>query len=300
MSTATLQLNWAAWQQQARSFDFAGHQMAYWQDGPADAPVLLLIHGFPTASADWWPLWPALAQRFRLLAVDMLGFGLSAKPRRHRYSILQQAQILEQIAAHCGIQRCHVLAHDYGDTVAQELLARHLEGGPLRLKSLCLLNGGLFPETHRATRMQKLLHSPLGPLLSRLMTRPRFERSFSAVFGAGTRPSAEELDLYWAQVDAPGAGRGSQGIAHLLIRYMAERRAQRARWVGALERSDVPMRVICGADDPVSGAHMAQRYRQLLSEADVVLLDGIGHYPQCEAPDAVLRAFEDFQAVRAD
>lgn len=284
-------MNWQQWQDQASFFDYKSQALAYWQDGEVGRPSLLLIHGFPTASADWLPVWNQLKQHFRLLAVDMLGFGFSAKPRPYAYSIFDQADALQAVAAHCGIQQCHVLAHDYGDTVAQELLARHLQRQGLELQSVCLLNGGLFPETHRATLMQKLLHSPIGPLLSKLMNQQRFQRSFSAVFGANTRPSEEELQQYWAQVCA---GQGSQGIAHLLIRYITERRQQRTRWVGALEQSDVPMRVVCGADDPVSGAHMAQRYRELIPRPDVVLLDGIGHYPQCEAPDAVLEAFFDF------
>ena len=58
------------------------------------------------------------------------------------------------------------------------------------------------------------------------------------------------------------------------------------------------MRVVCGADDPVSGAHMAQRYRELIPQPDVVLLEGIGHYPQCEDPQAVLNAFLSWHGLR--
>jgi pimeloyl-ACP methyl ester carboxylesterase len=75
---------------------------------------------------------------------------------------------------------------------------------------------------------------------------------------------------------------------------MAERRRHRARWVGALTRTRVPLRVIDGAADPVSGAHMVARYRELVPDADAVELPGIGHYPQLEAPAAVLAAFLEF------
>jgi len=92
--------------------------------GERSRPALLLIHGFPTASWDFAKLWPALAAEFRVLAADMLGFGFSSKPRRHRYSIDEQANIFETLLARRRIDRYHILAHDYGDTVAQELLAR--------------------------------------------------------------------------------------------------------------------------------------------------------------------------------
>ena len=286
------------WRQQAEYFDFGGHQIASWRAGDwsdAQRPVLLLIHGFPTASWDWQEQWEPLSRRFRLLALDMLGFGFSAKPRGHQYSIMEQADIWQQRATQLGVQDCHLLAHDYGDTVAQELLARSQQdaAGALRIRSACLLNGGLFPETHRATRMQKLLNGPLGPVLARLMSEGSFRRSFAGVFGAQSQPSDAELKDFWALL---AAGEGTPGVVHRLIRYIDERRRWRARWVGALTDSPVPLRVICGADDPVSGAHMAERYRELVPRPDVVLLPGIGHYPQCEAPGPVLDAIQDFHS----
>ncbi|MGH8482102.1 MAG: alpha/beta fold hydrolase, partial [Nevskiaceae bacterium] len=197
--------------------------------------------------------------------------------------------------AHLGVRRIHILAHDYGDTVAQELLARHLErgaGAVPQVESCVLLNGGLFPETHRPRTIQKLLLTPLGPLLSRLMNRRGFNRSFSAIFGAGTRPSAEELAQFWDIIRRDGG----QRIMHKLIRYIPERFAHRERWVGVLQKTRVPLRVINGPDDPVSGAHMVARYRELIPNPDVVSLPGIGHYPQTEDPAGVLKAFLEFHA----
>ena len=155
-----------------------------------------------------------------------------------------------------------------------------------------LLNGGLFPETHHARTIQKLLLTPLGPLLSRLRNRRGFERSFSAVFGAQTQPSAQELAEFWELIRHGDGHR----IMHKLIRYMPERLANRERWVGALQHTKVPLRVINGPDDPVSGAHMVARYRELVPNPDVVSLPGIGHYPQTEDPAGVLKAFFEFHA----
>ncbi|NLB99781.1 MAG: alpha/beta hydrolase, partial [Pseudomonas formosensis] len=84
-------------------------------------------------------------------------------------------------------------------------------------------------------------------------------------------------------------------VMHRLIRYMAERPVHRDRWVSAMQQTAVPLRVIDGAADPISGAHMVERYRQLIANADTVLLEGIGHYPQVEAPEQVLRHYLDFR-----
>jgi pimeloyl-ACP methyl ester carboxylesterase len=257
-------------------------------------PPLLLIHGYPTASYDWIHVWPRLAARHSLYALDLLGFGLSAKPARSSYPISLQADLCMALLDHAGVGNVHVFAHDYGDTVAQELLAREREGR-LRIASMVFLNGGLFPETHRPRPIQKLLAMPLlGPLLARTMDYRRFESAMLSIAGSHP-PAAEELRDLWVLVERNG---GRVALARL-IGYMEQRRRNRERWVGALVASDVPRRLICGAVDPVSGRHLADRYRELVPGPDVVVLEQVGHYPQLEAPDRVVDEYEAFR-TRAD
>jgi len=290
-------MDFDTWHRNGNFFEHRGERVFYQHGGSGRGDALLCIHGFPTASWDWHALWPALTQRFGVvLAPDLLGFGWSAKPRDHAYSVLDQADLCEGLLREHAITRVHVLAHDLGDSVAQELLAREVERGvPGAIASMVLLNGGLFPETHRPRPIQRLLLTPLGALLSRLQNRRNFGVRFSAVFGRDTQPSARELDEFWQLIaHADGAA-----IAHRLIRYIPERRQQRERWVAAMQRAPMPLRLIAGLDDPVSGAHMVARYRELIAPADVVELPGIGHYPQVEAADAVLQALNDFYALTA-
>ncbi|HQX24709.1 MAG TPA: alpha/beta fold hydrolase [Pseudomonadota bacterium] len=283
------------WRDAGTRFRFGAHSIFVREAGPERAPVLLLLHGFPTASWDWHRMWDALAADFRLVAPDLIGYGYSSKPRAHDYSVFEQAAMVEALLADRGVAEAHVLAHDYGDTVAQELLARYegrLAGGEpgLWLRSVIWLNGGLFPELHRPRLVQRMLAGPLGALVSLLMSRGRFGASFSSVFAPASRPSAEELDDFWALL---AHDRGHR-IGHRLIGYIAERVRHRERWVGATQTSRVPRRFIDGLLDPVSGAHMVARYRELVVVADVVELAGVGHYPQIEAPDRVLQACREF------
>lgn len=278
------------WKQAGRYFQHGDHSIFYRAHG-SGPKALVLIHGFPTASWDWAPLWPALCEKFpHVVALDMLGFGFSAKPAEHRYSLLEQADIHGALLARLGVARAHLLAHDYGVSVAQELLARNLEGREPELLSVVLLNGGLFPETHRPTPMQKLLLSPLGPVVARLGNEAGFNNSFSVVFGPKTKPRPAELKDFWRLITH---NRGHRQM-HRLIRYIEERREHRERWVGALQKTAVPLHLINGPEDPVSGAHMVARYRELVPRPDVVSLPGIGHYPQVEAPQQVLDAFLAF------
>ena len=277
------------WRAAGASFDFQGQRVFYLAQG--EGPVVLCLHGFPVSSWDWHRMWPDLTGRFRVVAPDLLGYGFSAKPTAHSYSTFEQADLVEALLRDLGVPHCHLLAHDYGDTVAQELIARTMDGSSkLRFDSVCLLNGGLFPETHHARPVQRLLLSPLGPLLARCYTRAAMERSMRALFGARTPPDASELDAQWQIITSGGGLR----VMHRLIGYVRERRRHRERWVGALARTEVPLRLIVGTDDPVSGSHMARRYRELVPAPDIVLLDGIGHWPQLEAAAAVLAEWQQF------
>ncbi|WP_395604108.1 alpha/beta fold hydrolase [Pseudomonas sp. B21128] len=279
----------SVWRKRSQTFVFRGQTIRYWTTGQGEP--LLLIHGFPTASWDWHYLWQPLAQRYRMIACDMLGFGDSAKPANHRYSLLEQADLQQALLAHLQVEQpVHILAHDYGDSVAQELLARHYED-KIEVSSCVFLNGGLFPETHRPVLMQKLLLSPLGWMIGRAFTRDALVKSFRQIFGPQTGPTESELDDFWSLVDSHHGPR----IMHKLINYIPERRVQRDRWVAAMQRGEVPMRVIDGEVDPISGAHMVERYRELVPDADTVLLPNIGHYPQIEAPVQVLKHYLAFR-----
>ncbi|HSR54271.1 MAG TPA: alpha/beta hydrolase [Acidobacteriota bacterium] len=283
------------WRQLGREYRHRGHKIFYRSDGVG--PLLLCIHGFPTASWDWHKLWDPLAADFRLLAPDLIGFGFSAKPKGYPYSIFDQADMIEGLLSELDIAEVEILAHDYGDTVAQELLARHAAGGGERrpcIRSVCFLNGGLIPGANRPLFIQKLLLSPLGAGVAHLLGEGTFRRQFSRIFAPDKRPQEEELRQFWELVSR------DQGLRVLprLIRYLKERQRWEERWVGALAGTDVPLRLIAGALDSISGRRMAVRYAEMVPSADVILLDDVGHYPQLEDPGSVLKHFRAFINAR--
>lgn len=241
-----------------------------------------LLHGFPTSSFDWHRQWSALADEHRLLAFDFLGFGDSDKPTDHVYSIHEQADLTERLWALHGLARTSLLVHDYGVSVAQELLARQRDGTlAVAIERVVFLNGGLYPELHRPQPGQLLLLDPeTGPQIGRLMSAETFGRSLLPTFSPGHPPSAEDLADAWASVER----RGGAAIAHLLIGYIRDRERHRDRWVDALEQSDLPRAFVWGMLDPVSGAHMAERIALGLPNAELIRLGDVGHWPQLEAP----------------
>ena len=285
------------WKAAGQNFDYLGFDIFYRAEGRG--PHLLLIHGYPFNTWDWAPLWDRLTERFSVIAPDMLGMGFSDKPVAYQYTVPDHADMHEALLAHLGVESAHILAHDLGDSVGQELLARQEFSqqayGSLRIESITWLNGGLFNEAYTPRLLQKALsRTPLGdalaPLQNAPLSRRLIEPTLNEMFGSDTKPSRRMLDLFHQILEYNNGKR----VTHKVGRFVNDRYAHRNRWVRAMRQTDVSMRLIDGPIDPNSGRHMAQRYRQIIPDADVVMLDdNIGHWPQLEAPDAVLAHFLD-------
>jgi pimeloyl-ACP methyl ester carboxylesterase len=254
---------------------------------------MTLLHGFPSSSHDWAKVAPALARERALLMPDFLGFGASQKPAEHRYSLHEQADLVEAVWEHAGIAATTIVAHDYAVSVTQELLARSREGRlEVEVEAVHLLNGGLYPDLHRPQPTQLALLDPQhGPQLSALLNEELFVQGLRPTFAEGYDSDGDCADI-WASTHRNDGER----IAHLLIRYIEDRGEHGQRWVGALEATTVPLSFIWGMLDPVSGAHMAERIAARLPAAPLLALDDVSHWPPLEAPSAVQAAILDARA----
>lgn len=277
------------WEKRGSYFNFENHQIFYYSQGKGS--IIFLLHGFPTSSWDWYKVIDKLSENNRVICYDMIGYGFSDKPTNNDYSIFQQADIASALLAHLQVQEVHVFAHDKGDTVANELLARQLEGkNKFTIKSCCMLNGGLFPGIHKPRPVQRALMTPIGKYIARFYTFSMFKQTFYKIFGPNTKASEQELNDLWALMNH----KDGMKIFHKLIYYMQDRIDHEERWLSALQKTTIPLRLIDGAADPISGKHLAEHYEEVIPNPDVVLLDQIGHYPQIEASDAVVMHYFEF------
>lgn len=288
------QLTFENYQKQADFSELCGHRIAHWQslnfNQELNKDVILFIHGFPSAAWDWHFQWKHLAGQYRLLSLDLLGFGLSDKPTVHQYSLLEQADIVQALLSHQGVKQCHILAHDYGDSVAQELLSRHDDiDNTANILSICFLNGGLFASHHRPLFTQTLLKSRLGGLASYFMNKASLARGFNKIFAANSQPSAHEINTLWHLIEHNNGKR----VLPKLLSYIDERNQHGKRWVESMISTAVPLYFINGVHDPISGQHMLDYYIDIIPHPRTTALD-VGHYPQLEAPEKVLSLYRTF------
>jgi pimeloyl-ACP methyl ester carboxylesterase len=240
-----------------------------------------VLHGFPTSSFDFRAALPRLGQRRAVILHDHLGFGLSAKPERYSYSLLEQAEVALEVWRSMGITRGHLLAHDYGTSVATELCARRERGGlPIELASITLCNGSVHRELAQVTTVQKLLQSPLGPAVARLSNEKFFRRQMRRIV-ARREPFERELDAMWQLLERADGLRRAPAISQ----YLTERVRFRERWIGALTRLDVPTHVLWGRLDPIAVPAIPELLSREIPGARLTWLDDLGHYPMVEDPE---------------
>jgi pimeloyl-ACP methyl ester carboxylesterase len=248
-------------------------------------PVLVL-HGFPTCSFDWRHVLPALSRRRRVVLFDFPGFGLSAKPDQ-RYSIRGQADVAEAVCAAVGLDRLALVTHDMGDSIGGEMLARDLDGDlDLEITRRVLTNGSIYLELAHLTPGQLfLLELPDARLEPRPAGAPpddgeAMRAALAATFSPDSPPDPGELEAQWALI----ARGGGQLLLPRTIRYIEDRRAEEGRFTGAIERHPSPLAVVWGDKDPIAVVAMVDRLRGRRPDADVAVLDGVGHYPMIEDP----------------
>ncbi len=250
----------------------------------SESEAVLVLHGFPSSSLDFQPVVSAFGAR-RVLLFDAPGFGLSAKPAAGCYSLFEVADVATDLARRRGLGRVHLVAHDMGTSVACELLARRERGLlPFELASVLFFNGSVFVEMTHLTPSQRLLRTPLGGLFARLASYRTFELQMGRI--CGVKPPEDELRAMWASM------RHDDGHLRLpqTIGYVQERWRYRDRWIPPLGRLDIPSRVVWGNLDTVAVMAIGDRLAATLPGAELVRLEGLGHYPMLEDPVRTGRA----------
>ena len=264
-------------------------------DTGGDGPVLAILHGYPTSSYDYVRALPILAERFRVVVHDHLGFGFSDKPRQYSYSLIEQADHAVALWRQLGITTAHILAHDYGTSVATELVARrNFASEPVTMETLTLCNGSMHIELAELRPMQRLLRSPFfGPLVARLASERLFGRNLRQVVADPACLDDEDLAAMWQQLMA-GDGRA---VLAKVSRYIDERYRFWHRWIGALRQTDLPVSIVWARNDPVAVEKIAEVLHDEIAGSRLELLDGLGHFPMIEDPArwsaAVLQGIEE-------
>ena len=265
--------------------------------GAPDAPLLVLVHGFPTSSLDWFDVVDQLAERYRISALDFPGYGFSDKPRDWAYSLYLDADLLvHHVREVLGADHCRLVAHDRGDSVA--VLAHHRlaalgDGAMPAIDHLVLTNGNVFLPLANLTDFQKRLLDPSLAAGTLELVTPELlaEGLGSTTFTPPRRaddPTVAALASTFAFHD---------GIAVLgeTVQYLRERAAHELTWLRSLASSPVPTTLIWGICDTVApprvAIHVWEHYlAHKPGSNELWFVPGANHYLQNDRPQAFVEA----------
>jgi pimeloyl-ACP methyl ester carboxylesterase len=257
------------------------------QDGPRDAPALVLIHGLAGSTRWWDALVPMLARSHRVIRIDLLGHGRSAKPAGGGYEIPEQGALVGAVLDRLGVKHAVVVGHSTGGSVATALA----EGRSDLVTALALIDTGPHLDAFISDGpVGRLMFVPVvGQLLWRLRSDSVIRQAASTGFSRpGFEIPQELVD------DVRGMTYHAFTTTSRSVDDYLEQRALPDRLM-ALGK---PLLVIFGEEDRRWRSSSAAEYRTVPG-AKVELLPGVGHSPMLEDPPRTAESLLAFTAIHA-
>jgi haloalkane dehalogenase len=275
---------------ESRQIALDAGKMHYLDEGEGEG--IVFVHGTPTWSFEWRHLIRALRPHCRCIAPDLLGFGLSERPRDFAYTPEAHAQVLEAFVERLQPEPFTLVVHDFGGPIGLPLCLRY----PERVKRLVLINTWMwsFEEDRAMARAARLAGSGLGRALYRWAN---FSLRVIAPSAYGDkRKLTPEIHRHYIERFPDRWSRGTVlwGLAKSLLgssRYYDSLWQQREKLRGR------PALILWGMKDSAFRPHFLERWREALPEAKVVELTGVGHWPHEEAPERVVEEMTTFLAT---
>jgi pimeloyl-ACP methyl ester carboxylesterase len=257
--------------------------------GDPEAPTLLLLHGFPTSSLDWYDVVGPLSRENRVCVLDLPGFGFSDKPKGEPYTVERDSELvghyLEEVL---GARAGAVVAHDRGDSIALLFTARCAAADSrFELRHLVLSNGNMFLPLSNLTSFQRLLLDPESADQVLDVVTPE---ALAAGMGENTFTPPRSLDdPAIAALAESFAVNDGVAVLHDTIQYLRERSENERSWLEALARSTIPTTLVWGLYDVVAplrvAAHIWDAYLAgKPGENEFWLLPRANHYLQHDQP----------------
>jgi pimeloyl-ACP methyl ester carboxylesterase len=257
---------------------------------PDATEAVVFVHGNPGSRRDWDDLIVRAGTLTRAVAWDMPGFGQAEKPGSFDYTVGGYARFLRSMLDELAIERAHLVLHDFGGPWGLQWAAEHSQ----RLASVVLINTGVLLD-YRWHYLARIWRTPVaGEVFQATTTRSGLRTALRHGNPRGL-PRAF-VDRMYDDMDA-----GTSRAILRLYRDTDDPAAMGRRQADALAPADRPALVIWGAHDPYLPVGLAERQREAFPSAEVAILEGSGHWPFADDPDAVGGLIERFlrSTVRA-
>jgi pimeloyl-ACP methyl ester carboxylesterase len=270
-----------------RSIALTDGAMNYVDEGSGE--VLLFVHGTPTWSFEYRHLINNLAKRYRCIAPDHLGFGLSERPRGFAYTPEAHAAALREFVDRLGLDRFTLVVHDFGGPIGLPLALDR----PSRVARLVMLNTWAWPidDDPKMAKGARFIGGAIGQFLYRY-ANASLKLIMPSAYGDKTKLTPS-IHAHYLNVFRDRDARVV--VLHALAKSLL---GSRAHYQSLLDRlgslRQMPVLIVWGMKDTAFQPYQLERWRSLLPEAAVVEIAGAGHWPHEEDPAAVTAAIDRF------
>jgi pimeloyl-ACP methyl ester carboxylesterase len=252
-----------------RELEVLGLRLPAIEAGPAEAEdAVVFLHGHPGSSRDWDGLLPRVGASGRAVAFDLPGLGKADKPDDWNYTIGMYGTVVAAALGVLGIRRAHLVMHDLGGGAGLLWAAAH----PEAFASAVIMDTGVLIdyEWHRLAALQR--KPVLGPLLVRLTNERRFRQTLRAAHRGARQLPDWFVDRLWEDYDL-------RSRRAMMTMYRAAPPGGFERLAPLFRKLDRPALVLWGERDPFVPVEQAHRQRESFPSAEVVVLEGSGHWP---------------------
>ena len=274
-----------------RTVSIHGHEVTYRMAG--DGPVIVLIHGIAGSSTTWRGVLPALAQRYTVVAPDLLGHGHSAKPRGD-YSLGAYASGIRDLLAVLGLERATVIGHSLGGGIAMQFAYQF----PERVERLVLIaSGGLGTEVSPLLKAVALPGAEyVVPVILHRKVREAGEWLGRLPRHLGWRPN-DSLAEVWRGYTSLTDRAGQQAFIHT-VRSVIDVAGQRVSAHDRLYLAEaLPTLIVWGDNDRIIPVSHAYRAAEAMPGARLEILEGAGHFLPWRDTERLLHGLLDFLAT---
>jgi pimeloyl-ACP methyl ester carboxylesterase len=264
--------------------EVAGTRAPAIEAGPREAPeAVVFVHGNPGSSSDWNALVAAVGGFARALAVDMPGFGGARAPAGFEPSVDSYAQFLEDARRALGVERVHLVLHDFGGPFGLLWGLQH----PQEWASVVLLNVGVMPGYEWHTMAKRWRTPVLGELVQAWIPRWAWRRAMQGSSPKGL--PGQFVDKMYDEYD-----RETRRTVLRLYRATPDPGSVAQELGAAIAELHKPALVVWGAGDPFIGVEYAERQGEFFDVQDTLILPESGHWPFQDDPDRVEQAVLPF------
>lgn len=259
------------------SFLKIGEQLVHVEQAGSGEPVILL-HGFGASTYSWRHVMPGLAVAFRVVAIDLNGFGYTQRPRSFEsYTREGQARLILDVMDELGFEKAHLMGHSYGGGLSLFLASQH----PERVRSLVLVDSSAPTYANDRRSVAASVKPLAGLFLRSFVLRPRnVRRALLRSIHDDSLVTPELVREYYERLRVEGVVEAYYGLTAPVHASAVPVK---------LEEIRVPALIVWGSEDPLISVEAGRQAAARMPDAEFVVLEGVGHMPMEERPDGLVR-----------